>query len=75
MEISDRHVEWAVVNRLKAMLETPSQTAFNVTQSFAMFTTIVLWTKNRAWIGGKKFDPAKLKSSEDHSAHKVREGA
>jgi len=49
MEISDRHVEWAVVNRLKAMLETSPKTEFNVTQSFAIFSTVVLWTKQRAW--------------------------
>lgn len=42
MEINDRHVEWAVVNWLKAMLDTPPPTTFNVTQSFALFSSIVL---------------------------------
>jgi hypothetical protein len=38
--IDDRHVEWAVVNRLKKMLDAPPKTSFNVTQSFALFNTI-----------------------------------
>jgi len=54
VEISDKHVEWAVVNRLKAMLDAPPKTEFNVTQSFAMFSAIVLWTKQRAWVSGKQ---------------------
>jgi hypothetical protein len=48
--IPDEHVEWVVVNRLKAMLDTPPKTKFNVTQSFALFGAILLWTKNRAWV-------------------------
>jgi hypothetical protein len=31
--IADEHVEWAVVNHLKAMLDEPPKTKFNVTQS------------------------------------------
>jgi hypothetical protein len=48
--IADEHVEWAMVNRLKAMLDTPPETKFNVTQSFALFSAILLWTKQRAWV-------------------------
>ena len=48
--ISDAHVEWAVVGRFKAMLDEPPKTKFNVTQAFALFSTIVLWTKQRAWV-------------------------
>jgi hypothetical protein len=36
--IADEHVEWAVVNRLKAMRDEPPKTKFNVTQSFALFS-------------------------------------
>jgi hypothetical protein len=46
--IADEQVEWTVVNRLKAMLDAPPKTKFNVTQSFALFSAILLWTKNRA---------------------------
>jgi len=49
--ISEANVEWAVVSRLKAMLDEPPPTRFNVTQSFALFSTVVMWTKNRAWVG------------------------
>lgn len=34
--IADDHVDWAVVNRLKAMFDDPPKTNFNVTQSFAL---------------------------------------
>ncbi|MBS0244256.1 MAG: hypothetical protein JSS20_18965 [Proteobacteria bacterium] len=52
--ISDDQVEWAVVHRLKAMLDAPPKTEFNVTQTFAHFNAILLWTKNRARIGDRK---------------------
>lgn len=45
--ISDDQVEWAVVHRLKAMLDDPPKTEFNVTQAFAHFTAILLWTTQR----------------------------
>lgn len=48
--IANEHVEWAVVNRLKAMLDHPPQTDFNVTLGFSLFSTILLWTKNRMWV-------------------------
>lgn len=59
--ISDEHVEWAVVDRLKAMLDEPPKAKFNVTQSFALFNSILLWTKNRAWVGARGWsDPIGL---------------
>lgn len=48
--ISEENVEWAVVNRLKAMLDHPPKTDFNVTLGFSLFCTILLWTKNRMWV-------------------------
>ncbi len=45
--ISDEQVEWAIVHRLKAMLDDPPKTEFNVTQAFAHFTAILLWTTRR----------------------------
>lgn len=55
--ISDDQVEWAVVHRLKQMLEDPPKTEFNVTQTFAQFTAILMWTKNRARIGDHNPQP------------------
>jgi hypothetical protein len=46
--IHEEHVEWAVVNRMKRMLETP-RNDFSVTETFALFSGIVMWAKNRAW--------------------------
>lgn len=65
--IADNHVEWAVVNRLKAMLDHPPPTKFNVTQSFALFTAILLWTKQRAWAS-----EAAGSTPADHAARAVR---
>lgn len=50
--IAEDQIEWALVNRWKAMLDEPPETVFNVSQSFALFSTVVLWVKNRAWVGG-----------------------
>ena len=51
--ISDDQVEWAVIHRLKAMLDDPPKTEFNVTQTFAHFVAVLLWAKNRARIGDR----------------------
>jgi len=61
--IPEANVEWAMVNRLKAVLEAPEPTDFNVTRAFSAFCTILLWTKQRAWVGGNNpqlLDPADL---------------
>jgi hypothetical protein len=71
--IADEHVEWAVVNRLKAMLDKPPTTKFNVTQSFALFSTVLLWSKNRAWVGGGGEDRPHWFDKSDHAARDARE--
>ena len=71
--IADEHVEWAVVNRLKAMLDEPPKTRFNVTQSFALFTAVLVWTKNRIWVGGDREDRPAWFGGEDHAARDMRE--
>ncbi len=71
--IVDQHVEWAVVNRLKAMLDAPPKTRFNVTQSFALFSAILLWTKQRAWVGGELRDRPEWFNQADHAAQDARE--
>ena len=47
--ITDDHVEWAVVNRLQKMLEDPDppHRQFNVTHTYALFTSILCWTLQR----------------------------
>lgn len=71
--ISDAQVEWAIVNRLKAMLDDPPQTTFNVTQTFALFSSVLLWTKNRAWVAGNNGQRGEWQDQADHLAHDVRE--
>ena len=71
--IADEHLEWAVVNRLKAMLDEPPKTNFNVTQSFALFNAVLLWTKNRAWVAGYKGERQNWSNQADHKAHNARE--
>lgn len=70
--ISDAQVEWAIVNRLKAMLDDPPQTPFNVTQTFALFSSILLWSKNRAWVAGRRPDPGPNADENDNRAHEAR---
>lgn len=65
--IADEHVEWAVVDRLKAMLDAPPVMKFNVTQSFALFSAIVIWTKQRAWVPDDR-----LRDDADHAANGMR---
>jgi hypothetical protein len=71
--ISDDQVEWAVVNRLKAMLDDPPKTKFNVTQSFAIFSSILLWTKQRAWVGGNAAARPAWFTDADHAAQDARD--
>ena len=70
--IVDEHVEWAVVNRLKAMLDEPPNTRFNVTLSFALFSAVLLWTKNRAWVGGDRKDRPPWFTEVDDAARGAR---
>lgn len=70
--IMDGHVEWAVINRLKAMLDNPPPTTFNVTQTFAIFSAILLWTKNRGWVAGNNAANASLVDAADQAAHSFR---
>lgn len=71
--IADEHVEWAIVNRLKAMLDEPPQTPFNVTQTFALFSSVLLWSKNRAWVAGNHGQRRDWNDTADHQANNARE--
>ena len=71
--IAEGHVECAVVNRLKAMLDDPPATQFNVTQSFALFSSVLLWTKNRIWVGGNLSERSDWFADADHAARDARE--
>lgn len=49
-EITKDHIEWAVVGRLRLMLEEPPHQTFNVTQTYALFTSILCWAMQRVRI-------------------------
>lgn len=67
------HVEWAVINRLKAMLDDPPPTKFNVTQTFAIFSAVLLWTKNRGWVTRNNIANVNLTDAADQAAHTFRQ--
>jgi hypothetical protein len=46
-EITKDHVEWAVVDRLRQMLEEPPHRKFNVTQTYSLFIAILCWVMQR----------------------------
>ena len=71
--IADETVEWAIVNRLKAMLDAPPKTKFNVTQTFALFSSVLLWSKNRSWVAGNHGERRNWEDPADHQAHDARE--
>jgi hypothetical protein len=45
--ITDDHREWAVVGRLRRMLEEPPHNTFSVTQTYALFTAVLCWVMQR----------------------------
>ncbi len=70
--ITNAQVEWAIINRLKAMLDEPPETKFNVTQTFALFSTVLLWTKNRGWVAGNNAGNVAFADAADQAAHNFR---
>jgi hypothetical protein len=66
--ITVNHVEWAVVGRLRLMLEEPSREKFNVTQTYALFTTILCWVVQHI-----RIPTHEIKSPGDRIAHKLLE--
>ncbi|WP_431270282.1 hypothetical protein [Dankookia sp. P2] len=47
MEIGEDEVEWAVVSRLRDMLRASPTARYEVTQAYALFSAIILWTAQR----------------------------
>ena len=50
-EIRREHVEWAVVDRLRHMLEAPGHRDFSVTETFAMYSSVLCWVLQHVRIG------------------------
>lgn len=54
--ITNAHAEWAVVDRLRAMLVEPPHQAYNVTQSYALCVAILAWVMQRIRTPGNQVD-------------------
>lgn len=63
-EITKDHVEWAVIGRLRLMLEEPPHQTFNVTQTYALFTSILCWVMQRI-----RIKTSDIFTKEDKIAH------
>ena len=66
--ITGDQVEWAVVDRMRQMLEEAERTEFTVTQSYALFCTTLCWVMQRVRV---RDDEAR--SRADRLARQVRE--
>jgi hypothetical protein len=66
-EITRIHAEWAVVDRLSAMLREPPHTAYNVTQSYGLCLAILAWVLQRV-----RTPENKAITQEDHASISVK---
>lgn len=65
-QITGDHVEWAVVGRLRLMLEEPPHENFNVTQTYALFTAVLCWVMQRI-----RIRPHEIESRDDKISHEL----
>lgn len=62
--ITQDHAEWAVVDRMRQMLEAP-QGDYLATQSYALFTSILCWVLQHIRIPPNQHSTAKDKAAHD----------
>lgn len=62
-EITKAHAEWAVVDRLRAMLNETPHTEYNVTQSYGLCVAILAWVMQRV-----RTPESQANSPEDRAA-------
>jgi hypothetical protein len=65
-QITADHLEWAVVDRLRLMLDGPTHEKFNVTQTYAYFTAIICWVMQHVRISVDR-----IKTPGDQRAQKL----
>lgn len=65
-EITKDHIEWAMIGRLRLMLEEPPHQTFNVTQTYALFTSVLCWVMQRVRIKAHE-----IHSKDDKAASSV----
>ena len=65
-KITRDHVEWALVDRLRLMLEEPAHRTFNVTQTYSHFSSILCWVMQRV-----RIKTSEIVSKDDKRAHDI----
>lgn len=75
--ITQAHAEWAVIDRLRAMLNEPPHEKYNVTQSYGLFVAILTWVMQRVRTPENSTnsteDSAAISMKADLEAKKVEE--
>lgn len=66
-EIAKIHVEWAVVDRLRSMLNEAPHASYNVTQSYGLCVAILAWVMQRV-----RTPESQANSPEDYAAISVK---
>lgn len=64
-EIRDDHVAWAVVHRMRLILDGPSVSNYSVTEAYAFFTAVLCWCLEHIRRPKNAKAQATLKSLED----------
>ncbi len=62
MGIPFDHLEWAPVARLEELLVGDQRPTLNVTRTYAAFTAIVLWTRERTWMSATRGNGARYQA-------------
>lgn len=65
-QITNDHAEWAVVGRLRDMIEESPHPTFNVTQAYSLFTTTLCWVMQRI-----RIPPHEISSRDDEIARSL----
>lgn len=66
-EITKTHAEWAVVDRLRSLLNEPAHPEYNVTQAYGLCVAILAWVMQRI-----RTPDSQVSSPEDHAAIAAR---
>lgn len=65
-EISREHVEWVFVDRLCQMLEAPPSDSYEVSETYALFTTILCWVMQHI-----RIPEDRIRNDEDNAARQL----
>jgi hypothetical protein len=66
-EFTKTHAEWAVVDRLRSLLNEPAHAEYNVTQAYGLCVAILAWVMQRV-----RTPDSLVSSAEDRAASSAR---